>query len=197
MRTTLFIKECLRENKMPRFQDEKHIPKRCKTNDPHRCATGDCEFLAVPGDTHCILHNRSQDLDTTKKGIYNFNMTEVALRIKQFKNHPDSKKLTEELGLLRLLLEQAVNKCECAYDLVTQSTQLTALVEKIRIVQQANINIEQKLGDLLSMEQVTEIAQALYDVVTLHIKKQLPEDVALDTLEDIAKDFEITLEKKF
>lgn len=185
---------------MPRDIDEKYIPQRCDLNDPNRCkadaSEGQCTFLAVPGEEYCSIHCRSQNLDIEKKNLYDFQLTQVGHRIKEFKNHPDSKKLTTELGLIRLLLEQTVNQCEKSYDLVVKVPEIMALVEKIRIVQQANIGIEQKLGDLLSIEQVTEISQLLYDVVTKHIKKHM-KDAALDVLEEIAIEFEQALEKKF
>jgi len=175
---------------MPKDQDEKHIPHPCDENDPNRCQAttknGQCKFFAVPGSKFCPMHAR---VNTADKNLYNIHITEVAARIKAFRNHPDSKKLTTELGLLRLLLEEAINKCTCSYDLVTNNAQLLSLIEKIRIVQQANINIEQKIGDLLSIEQVTEIAQQLYNVVAKYIHD-------LDMLEGIASDFEQILEQQ-
>jgi len=143
--------------------------------------------MAVPGTNFCVIHS-VQDADgSNKQDLYNFKITEVSRRIAKYRNHPDSRNLTVELGLLRLILEETINKCEDAYDLVVNNAQLTSLIERIRVVQQANIGIEQKLNDLLTIEQVTGIAQQLFNAIVVHVKD-------LDLLEVIAAEFESILE---
>lgn len=172
--------------------DQKHIPIRCAEDDPQRCqgmAKGNqCHFLSIPGEQYCVIHTKHKDQEA--KGLYEFNKTEVLSRLAAFKGHGDSKTLAIELGLLRLLLEQAVNKCEGPYDLLTNSVQLSALISQIKELQLANIKLEEKVGDLLSIEQVIEIAQKLYSVVVQHLEV-LPGNEEI--LGAIAEGFEETL----
>jgi hypothetical protein len=180
--------------------DSKHIPVRCEPDDPRRCQAnvshGQCPFLAVPpnqngqGGKYCPIHTSSfsQNDKGVHGGLYNFNRTEVLSRLQTFKNHPDSRALAIELGLLRLILEQTVNKCD-AYDLLGQSAQISVMVDKIRDTLIANVKLEQKVGDLLSIEQVITIAQALYGVVCEHIND-------VEILERIANEFENVLARR-
>jgi hypothetical protein len=103
-------------------------------------------------------------------------------RISAFRSHGDSRTLAIELGLLRLLLEQIINKCD-GYDLIMNSVQISTLIGQIKELQTANIKLEQRVGDLLSMDQVIEIAQALYTAVTKYVSD-------VEILGKIAEDFE-------
>ena len=178
------------------MSDEKHIPVRCEEDDPNRCqgmAQGDqCRFLSIPGEKFCVIHTKHRD--QTAKALYEFNKTEVLSRIASFRGHGDSKTLAIELGLLRLLLEQAVNKCEGPYDLLTNSVQLSALISQIKELQLANVKLEEKVGDLLSLEQVIEIAQKLYAIVVENLASLTPESFQVEeTLGKIAEAFEEVL----
>lgn len=149
------------------MNDMKNVPVRCENNDPRRCqkntAHGQCPFLSQPGANYCAIHGPI--IDQNAQGLYQFNRTEVIHRINAFRSHGDSRTLAIELGLLRLLLEQLVNKCD-AYDLLMHSVQLTTLITQIKELQISNVKLEQKVGDLLSSEQVIDIAQSLYAVVS-------------------------------
>lgn len=167
------------------MNDEKQVPIRCPENDPHRCQAsargGQCPFLAMPGTIHCPIHG-SKEIRASENALYQFNKTEVLARISAFRSHGDSRTLAIELGLLRLLLEQIINKCD-GYDLIMNSVQISTLIGQIKELQTANIKLEQRVGDLLSMDQVIEIAQALYTAVTKYVSD-------VEILGKIAEDFE-------
>jgi len=167
------------------MNDEKQVPIRCAENDPNRCQSsarqGQCPFLAVPGTIHCPIHG-SKESKASENALYQFNKTEVLARISAFRSHGDSRTLAIELGLLRLLLEQIINKCD-SYDLVMNSVQISTLITQIKELQTANIKLEQRVGDLLAMDQVIEIAQSLYAVVTKYITD-------VDILGKVAEEFE-------
>jgi hypothetical protein len=174
------------------MNDEKLVPQRCDPADPRRCQksamNGQCPFLSIPGHDYCPIHGPVPDQNAA--GLYAFNKTEVLVRISKFRGHGDSRTLAVELGLLRLLLEQLINKCEGPYDLLTCSGQISNLITQIKELQVANIKLEQKVGDLMTAEQVIEIAQGLYNVVS-SILSTLPNGT--DLLAEIAEQFDVVL----
>jgi len=171
--------------------DYKHIPQRCEPDDPRRCQSagphGQCAFLSVPGTDRCPMHLGGTRTENYVSGrtseLFNIKSIEVINQLQKFKNHPDSKKLTTELALLRVLLENTLNQCESSFDLLTHSSQIMNLTDKIQATLVSNTKLEEKIGDLLSIDQVISIAKALYSAVTERITDP-------DTLEKIAGDFQ-------
>jgi len=151
------------------MNDQKNVPVRCKEDDPNRCQgmtkRGQCPFLAMPDHKHCVIHGRVQE----NTSLYNFERTEVLARLSVFRGHTDSRTLATELGVLRLLLEQIINKCG-EYELLQNSVQIASIIDKIKDLQLANTKLEERVGDLLSVEQVIEVAQQLYGSVVTHLK---------------------------
>jgi len=175
------------------MHDETHIPIRCAPDDPRRCQNsvsfGQCPFLALPNTTSCSIHSSVPIHKREEKNLYNFNRTEVLSRLQSFKNNPESRTLAIELGILRLLLEEVINKCAPetqAYDLLAASPQITVLIDRVRDTLLANVKLEEKVGDLMSVEQVVVIAQALYNIICNYITD-------VEVLNKIAQDFELIL----
>jgi len=171
---------------MPNFQDEKHIPRRCEPDDPHRCQAtargGDqCCFLAVPGRKYCPIHQNPES-----RPLYSFEREFVQTKLQDFTNNPKARSLAEELSVLRMVFERAINNCEDPTDLVMQSPQIITLADKIQSVLIANTKLEEKVGSLMSVAEVTEIAEKLFAIITTHVQDP-------DTLEAIAHDFEYCL----
>jgi hypothetical protein len=145
---------------------------------------GQCIFLAIPPGTYCPIHNGLQAVRSAdKQELYNLNKTEVLIRLQQFRDHPDSAKLTTELGVLRLTLETLLNKLNDNFELITNSAIITNLINSIEKTLSANFKLEQHMNDLLSLTQVIIMAQSLFNIITQFVKDP-------DIIETIAQEFE-------
>lgn len=172
------------------MNDHKYVPQRCAENNPHRCQGstakgGQCPFLAVPPTQFCPIHGNHTIRHETEETLYQFNRTEVLHRLQELRKHPAANKLTEELGILRLTLETLLNRCEDNYDLVTNSAAITNLILSIEKTLSTNVKLEQRLNDLLSLEQVIEMAQSFFNVITEHINDPQILDVIATRFEEV------------
>lgn len=153
------------------LHDQRYVPVRCAEDDPNRCQSyagsggGQCPFLAIPGGPTCPLHGNHTVVHEETTGLYNFKRTEVLHRLSQFKKHPDANRLTTELGVLRLTLEELINRCDTNYDLIAASGQMTILIQNIERLLISNRKIEKQMSELLTLEQVVMMAQAFFNIV--------------------------------
>ncbi len=158
-------------------QDVKYIPVPCDADNPRRCvgetSQGQCKFLAIPDMKYCPIHAPGGTmgiiLKRQEKALYDIKRGEVLHRLNQFRSHPDSKNLTVELGIIRLTLEEILNKCESNWDFVANSATILRLTEQIEKLLKSNIRVEQLTGELMTLEQVTQIAQALITLIAEHV----------------------------
>jgi len=172
-------------------QDHKYTPVRCKENDPNRCQgsteNGQCPFLAVPPTQYCPIHGNHSVRKNNDETLYQFSRTEVLHRLEAFRSHPDSMKLTTELGVLRMTLETLINKCTDNFELVTNSAAISNLISSIDKTLTSNMKLEKHMNDLLSLGQVIAMAQAFFNVVIQYVKDP-------DAIEQIAQQFETIMQ---
>lgn len=170
--------------------DFKYTPERCKPDDPHRCTAqtsrGQCAFKAVPPGTTCIMHGGTHTLQKTAKSeLYAIKTTAMASRIKEFKEHPEARSLSNELALTRISLEAVLNECQSPYDYIQHSGQIMQLISLINNTLQSNIKLDQRLKELLSAKDVVALAQDLLNAVATILGEQ-----NLEMLSEIAEEFE-------
>jgi hypothetical protein len=164
-------------------------PIRCEEDDPNRCQAstprGQCKFLAQENQAYCTYH-----LDPNKTenaNLYEFNRTEFhskfSARINQFRKHERTRDISEEIGVLRVILERTLTRCTDDYELILQAPNIQELIDKIEKLIQSSIKIDKYIGELLSKQQVLQIAQELVNVVAEEVQSE-------DTIRKIAKRFE-------
>lgn len=173
------------------LSDGGHDLQPCAEDDPNRCQgihsqTGaQCRYLAIPNTQKCPAHT----INPKQMGLYNLKRTTVLNRLEQLKKNPEGKSLVVELGILRLTLEELLNKCgDDQWAFAINQGPITTMISTIRDTLTANIKIEKHIGELLSVGQVVEIAQDLFNIVS----KYIPD---ANALECIAREFEGTLAK--
>jgi len=161
----------------------KHVPVRCEAENPHRCvgqtAQGQCCMLAMPhtwdsGKPLCPLHGTPP-----RPSLYRISNTEIADRMNDMRRNPQSYTLEHELALVRVLLETVLQQCDSAATLVVRSGHLLELTSQVERLLGANIKLAEKTNNLLSIEQVTEIAQSLIDIVAAQLENSYPEDATV------------------
>ncbi len=155
-----------------------------------KCDHGDCRYKPIEGTKFCPRHGGNRALQIKKEQtLYNFRRTTLHQRIIQLAGDPKRHSLKEELGVVRLILEEYVNKCADFTMILRYTGQITGIVDKIRVLVADSLKLDAKLGDLLSKEEMLKIAQELLDAVV---------DIIDDTdkIEEIADKFNESLSKR-
>lgn len=169
--------------------DHKRIPQRCSPTDPHACDF--CgEFLAIPGLPNCPLHNINGDLEVQRNDLYALKKTAVAARLALMKGHPESRSLANELGILRITLEETINKCDDAYDLVMNEAAISRLVTAIQSALVANQKLEEKVGELLSVDDVITLVQMFFEIIKDYVTSAEDQEAIANRISEILQNKE-------
>lgn len=172
----------------PRYQ-------RVAEDDPRRCqglaALGgekqQCRIISLPHSDYCVIHAGTPGNPVKKKyerRIYN--LQRYKERVGDISDNPSARFLGEELGILRLMVEEILNACKGQFDLIMYSRQLGELIIKIKDIVVAMDRLESRAGLTLNKQQALNIAgrliQAVSNVVT-------DPDVLDEISEEISKIF--------
>jgi hypothetical protein len=88
----------------------------------------------------------------------------------------DVKSLREEIAILRICLEQRLNKCNDAMDMILQSGAISDMVMKINTVVQSCHKLEGSMGHLLDKQAILQFAQVVIGIVG-SVLKDHPEHI--------------------
>lgn len=158
---------------------------RVEDDDPKRCQgvtnKGQCQFKATEGAKFCNMHG---GLDSTRerKAIRNFRLTQWQDRINEAADSQEVKSLREEIGIIRLLIEETVNRCKDSTELILYSAKISDLVMKSERLVASCHKLEERTGALLDKTAVLHLATMMVDIVGRNI-----DDAAL--LDRISNEF--------
>lgn len=165
-------------------QDSFNKYERVEADDPNRCqgvtAQGQCPFKSVPGSKFCWIHGGNKHLESeNKKAVRNYQLAIWQSRLDE-KQGPDIKSLREEIGILRILIEERLNMCKTATDLILVSGPISDLIMKLQKVISSCHTLEKSLGDLLDKTIIKQFAQEIIKIITEEIDdEEIIEHVAL------------------
>jgi hypothetical protein len=145
---------------------------RCAEDDPNRCQsnvkTGQCPFLAIEGSQYCRMHSGSvAKLQEKQANIYRLERFQA--RINQLAEHPKVKSLREEIGILRMLLESVLAKCNDADDLVMYSNKIMEMVGRVEKLVVSCHRIEQSSGELLDKSAVVNFSVQVVQIIADYV----------------------------
>lgn len=84
-------------------------------------------------------------------------------------NHADStqvKSIREEIGILRILLEERLNTCNTSAELMLNSQAIGDLVTKIEHVVTSCHKLESQMGQLLDKQAIIKFAARVVEIIT-------------------------------
>lgn len=147
---------------------------RCaEPDDPDRCQgvckSGQCPYKKEPGLEYCPMHMASGKTGLEKKAMRNYRLGKHQLRVEEFADNDQVKSLREEVGITRMLLEEIVNRCADANDLLMYSNKISQLVGQIEKLVVSCDRLERSTGMLLDKTRVTHLADVIINIIGMHI----------------------------
>lgn len=147
---------------------------RCEPDDPNRCQAvnknGQCLNKAVPGTQYCAAHGGGVAQEALiKKSLRNYHLTRFQARLERFADAPELKSLRDEIAILRMMMEERLNQCEDAKDLLYQSGPISDLVLKIEKVVASCHKLELATGQLLDKQAVLNFGGELIAIISEEI----------------------------
>jgi len=150
--------------------NDREMVKVSEPDDPTRCQgvgpIGQCLYKAVPGGTHCMRCGGNKQLDKIEKentDMYRVDMFRA--RIARMKNNGEVKSLSNEVAILRMLMEEKLRVCTSETDLIMASASIGDLVLKIDRVVVSCHKLEKNLGQHLDKSALLQFAGEVVELI--------------------------------
>lgn len=159
-----------------------------KSVDPARqcqcvLARGQCINEAVPGGKYCMSHGGAGVVKAQQaEALNNYRLQKYNSRLRELRSSSAIKDLRDEVGILRLILEEKFNSFQSSTDLILQSGSIGDLIMKIERLVTSCHKLDEKMGLVVDKSEVTAIADQLIACVGKHVNNA-------DILEKIAGEF--------
>lgn len=150
---------------------------------PNRCAAvnsrGQCLNFGVQlpsGDygANCLVHGGNKQVDSAKAAsLRNYNLTRWRAQLQQKVDSDGIKSLRDEIGILRVVLEERLNRCKDAHDLILQSGPISDMVMKIERVVSSCHKLEGSMGQLMDKQAILQFASVVIDIISENISDEL------------------------
>lgn len=167
---------------------------KCAADDPHRCQAvtkyGQCLLKSVelPDGTYtytCKAHGATHSVQSyNEKSYRTYQLERWQARLDQKAESEHIKSLRDEIGILRICLEERLNRCHDATDLILQSVAISDMVLKIEKVVSSCHKLESQMGQLMDKQALLNFAQRVIAIIADNISD---ENVVNKIADDIIK----------
>lgn len=153
-------------------------------DDPRRCqyikpTAGQCSNVVVEGSQYCPAHGGNRAFKKQQdQGLKNYRLTKFKQRIQELGSSDEIISLRDEIGILRILIEEKVNSCNDKTDLLLMSGPLSDLLMKAEKLVTSCNRLESKLGNLLDRTKVVTMAQTFVQIIS----KYITDEAILETI---------------
>jgi len=151
---------------------------RVADNSPNRCqgdiTYGQCQLIRMPGSSYCIMHGGPGTKNReAKDNLRNYRLTKFNARIGELGSNANVKSLRDEIGIMRMLVEEKINTCTDTSELLLNSTVIADLVGKIEKLVGSCHKIEEQMDLLMDKTQATQLIQEVSAIITRHVTEEL------------------------
>lgn len=97
---------------------------KVEPDDPNRCQStstqyGQCMNKAIEGSDFCICHGGAAAINRrNKEAMRNYSLTKWQAKLDQHRDAPNIKSLRDEVAILRMLMQERLEKCSTELDLI-------------------------------------------------------------------------------
>lgn len=159
----------------------KHI--KVAEDDPLRCQGvtkwGQCNYRAYVDeetgnyDSYCIKHGGG--IKKYHKDMYdtrNYRFQKYQQRINSFADNNQIKSLREEIGIIRMVMEEVINRCKDGTDILMYSQKISDLTMKIEKLVVSCHRLESNLGQTLDKTAMLNIATRMVNIISEHVNDE-------------------------
>jgi len=126
-----------------------------------------CQNTRCPPSTRCPLHGANKQIEAAeRKSLNMYRLAKFQARVNELKEHNDVKSLRNEIGILRMILEEKMNRASNESELILMAGPLSDLVMKIEKLVSSCQRLENSLGNLLDKQQMKNIASQLMQTLS-------------------------------
>ena len=167
------------ERKIERWDVKQHHPsERCEAT----IKNGQCPHLKQNGSNFCVFHGANNSVQNTNgEAVRNYRLARWQRRVGELADSAGINSLREEVGILRMILEETLNQCNDSMDLLLYSQKMSSLVMNIEKLVVSCDRLENRMGLLLDKASVLQLAQTYVQIINTYV--QDPDTIELISLE--------------
>lgn len=159
---------------------------------PNRCqgitAHGQCQMIAEENGKFCLMHGGGRHNAAIKnKELKNYRLTKFKQRAEELSNSSTLSSLTDEVAILRILIEEKVNRCKDTSDLLLSSGPLSDLIIKCSTLVEKCQRLENRLNNLLDRTRVTQFAQICVEIISNYVQENDMDQVSEEILKALGE----------
>jgi len=141
--------------------------------------------MADEGSTLCYAHR------PPNHSLKNYHLAKWNQRISDKANSPHIKSLRDEIGILRMLLEEKLQSCTNNTELILQSGPIANLIEKIERVVISCHKLEGSMNLLMDKAQLLQFASRVVEIIGSCVQDQATLDqISEKILKELSDDSE-------
>jgi len=131
---------------------------------------GQCINKVVNNSEYCPCHggNKAQQSED-KKSMNLYRLAKYRARLDEFNDSHNLKSLNEEIGILRMVLEEMLNHCDTPIGLISFAPQISDLAIKIEKLVTSCYKLEKSLSNYLDKTSIIQIAQEIVNIISTKI----------------------------
>lgn len=128
---------------------------------------GQCSYVVSEGSEYCSLHGgNNAALKAKKESLSNYRLAMWQARLDRQTANPNIKGLRDEIGILRIVMEETLNRCETNFDLIANSQRISDLALKITAVVEKCHRLEGSMGQLLDKKTIIQMANTFITIIS-------------------------------
>lgn len=149
--------------------------RRVAEDDPMRCqfvnTQGQCRMIRI-NETYCKTHAANGNKSELRNAVRNFRLTQFQARVEEFADNDKVKSLREEIGILRMMLEEIINKCQNATELIISSGRIGDLVMKVEKLVTSCHRLEAATGMLIDKTAAIHLGDVIINIIGRNIQDE-------------------------
>lgn len=138
---------------------------------PDRCqgirhGQGQCTNYSAIHSTFCLCHGGNKGEEgVTRKALSNYRLTRYQARLDDKTGQSEIKSLRDEIGILRIVMEETLNKCTSDMELMVQSGKISDLAIKIEKLVSSCHKLEGSMGKLMDKSAILQFAAEIVEII--------------------------------
>lgn len=147
------------------------IPKCPYPEHPDRCqgikhGQGQCTNLSADHSSFCLCHGGNKAGEAVvKKALSNYRLTKWQARLDDKTSQTEIKSLRDEIGILRVVMEETLNRCETESDLMINASKISDMAMKIEKLVASCHKLEGSMGKLMDKAAILQFAAEIVEII--------------------------------
>lgn len=162
-------------------------------DDPRRCQAvvpnGQCLNVSCENSEYCLAHGGRHGATKAKAEANRmYNLGKWRQAVSKFQDHDQLKSLREEIGLLRVMIDERMNACSDASELLMYSGPLSDMIMKVEKLVTSCNKIETHLSGVLDKTQALQLGQEMVEIIGRHLDTVADKDMLISKISSAIED---------